>query len=141
MTAFESSSSNQAIATLGTNINEVLEEAERCRREARATVEKNRALYPDLVGQPSGWCIVTKKGLWSRQFHTMLDVDRLREKIEKGHRVVLTVGLVANPAIPLCASNHAAFISIAEPRAHKSEKLAYIGIRAKVCAATALFNQ
>ena len=57
------------------------------------------------------------------------------------HRVVLTVGLVANPAIPLYASNHAAIITIAEPRTHKPEKLADIGIRAKVCAATALYRQ
>ena len=118
MGAFAASSTKPAIATSSTNVNEVLAEAERCRREAHATVEKNLALYSDLVGQPSGWCVVTEKGLWSRQFHTMADEDRLREKIEKGHRVVLTVGLVANPAIPLYPSNHAAIITIAEPCTH-----------------------
>ena len=70
----------------------------------------------------------------------MIDEDRLRERIERGHRVVLTVGLVANPDIPLTASNHVATISLAEPRKHNPETLAIIGVRAKQCAASALYR-
>lgn len=126
-----------AIAAL--DVNKVLAEAERCRREARAKVENNSLLYSELLSQPSGWCAVTERRTWLRQFHAMKDEDRLRERIERGHKVVLTVGLVANPNSPLSASNHVAIISIVEPRTHNSETLANIGVRAKRCAATALY--
>jgi hypothetical protein len=123
-----------------TDADQVLAQAERCRREARAKVESN-PLYWDLTSQPSGWCVVTEKHPWSRQYHTMVDEDHLRERIERGHRVVLIVGLVANPNIALCPSNHVAITTIGEPRTHNSETLADIGVRAKVCAATALFSR
>jgi len=71
----------------------------------------------------------------------MLDEDLLRERIERGHRVVLTVGLVANPGVPLSPSNHVAVTAFAEPRTHNSETLAVISIRAKARAATALFSR
>lgn len=129
----------RSIAT--TDVDQVLAQAERCRREARAKVENYPTLYSDLISQPSGWCVVTEKHPWSRQFHTMVDEDHLRERIERGHRVVLIVGLVANPNIPLCPSNHVAITTIGEPRTHNSETLADIGVRAKVCAATALFSR
>ena len=118
--------------------NQVLAEAERCRCEARAKVEKNSVLYSELISLPSGWYVVTERYTWSRRFHTILDEDLLRERIERGHRVVLTVGLVADPNVPLTPSNHVAVISIAEQRAHNSEALAIIGVRAKQYAATAL---
>lgn len=122
------------------NASQAVAEAERCRREARAKVENNSVLYSELLSQPSGWCVVTEKHRWSRRFHTMVDEDLLRERIERGHRVVLTLGLVANPNTPLSASNHVAIISISEPRTHNSETLAIIGVRARVYAARALFS-
>ena len=62
----------------------------------------------------------------------MVPQDRLRNKIKRGYRVILTVGLVA-PA--LTRTNHASVVSYAEPRRHNAEKLSVIAIRAKVCAA------
>jgi hypothetical protein len=118
--------------------NRVLAEAERCRREARAKVDNNSVLYSELLSQPSGWCVVTERHTWARRYHTMIDEDRLRDRIERGHKVVLTLGLVANPAVPLTPSNHVAFISIAEPRTHDSQKLLKISVRATRWAATAL---
>ena len=123
------------------DVNHVLAEAERCRREAKAKVESNSLLYSELLSQPSGWCVVTEKHPWLQRFHTMVHEDQLRERIERGHRVVLTLGLVANPNISLSASNHVAIISIPEPRTHNSERLKDIGVRAKVCASTALYSR
>jgi hypothetical protein len=127
-------------ATAILDANQVLAEAERCRREARTKVESNSLVYSELLCQPSGWCVVTERYTWSRRFHTMIDEDQLRERIERGHKVVLTVGLVANPNIPLTPSNHIAVISLAEPRTHKPETLSSIGVRAKRYAATALYK-
>jgi len=128
----------RAIATL--DADQVLADAERCCDDARASVENNSALYNELLSQPSSWCVVTEKHTWSRHFHTMINEDLLRERIARGHRVVLTVGLVANPNVLLTASNHVAIISIGEPRTHNSEALASISVRAKRCAAKALFS-
>src|SRR5579863_4054436 len=75
---------------------DVIAEAERCRCEAVSLV-KNDARYSELIGQPSAWCVVTEKGIWSRTFHTALEKDHLIECLEKGHRVILTVGLVSRP--------------------------------------------
>lgn len=115
----------------------VFAEAERCSREAKLLV-KNDARYSELIGQPCGWCVVTEKGLWSRAFHTALDKDRLIECIEKGHQVVLTVGLVSQPGIPLYACKYASVVAIAEPRKHSEDKLAHIAVRAKLRAASSL---
>jgi hypothetical protein len=49
--------------------------------------------------------------------------------------------LVANPNIPLSPSNHVAITTIGEPRTHNSETLADIGVRARFCAARALFSR
>ena len=51
------------------------------------------------------------EGLWSREFNTAIDKDRLRDSIEKGHRVVLTVGLVSNPDFALHATKCASVVS------------------------------
>jgi hypothetical protein len=115
----------------------VLAEAERCSREATLLV-KNDARYSELVGKPSGWCVVTEKSLWSRAFHTSLDKDRLRECIEKDHQVILTVGLVSQPDVPLHACKYASVVAIAEPRKHSEDKLADIAVRAKLRAASSL---
>jgi hypothetical protein len=73
------------------DVEAALAEAERCSREAKSLV-KDEGRYSGLIGKPSAWCVVTEKGLWSRAFHTELEKDRLTECIEKGHRVILTVG-------------------------------------------------
>jgi hypothetical protein len=70
----------------------------------------------------------------------MLNEDRLREKVERGHKVVLTVGLVATPGTALTPTNHAAVVSIAEPRKHPADKLSLITARAKVCCAASLYR-
>lgn len=116
---------------------DVIGEAERCRREAMEMVRKDPK-WSELLNQPSSWCVVVEKGLWPRAFHTMLQRDQLLEKIERGYKVVLTVGLVGAPGTTLATANHVAVISIAEPSKHNSEKLSEISIRARVSAATAL---
>jgi hypothetical protein len=82
--------------------------------------------------------VVTEKDLWSRTFHTSLDKDRLSECIEKGHRVILTVGLVSEPGIPLHACNYASVVAIAQAPKHSEDKLADIAVRAKLRAASSL---
>ena len=116
---------------------DVIGEAERCRREAIEMVRKDPK-WSELLNQPSSWCVVVEKGLRPRAFHTMLQQDQLLEKIERGYKVVLTVGLVGAPGTTLANANHVAVISVAEPRKHNSEKLSEISIRAKVSAASAL---
>jgi hypothetical protein len=124
-------------AVLGQSVEVIFAKAEQCSREAIALV-KNDARYSELVGKPSGWCVVTEKGLWSRGFHTSLDKDRLSECIEKGSRVILTVGLVSEPGVPLHACKYASVVAIAEPRKHSEDKLADIAVRAKLRAASSL---
>ena len=69
--------------------------AEECRLEAQATIEKEPDRYAELSGEPSGWCVVTQSGFWSRKYHDRFEESRLRECIEQGDKVVLTVGVVA----------------------------------------------
>jgi hypothetical protein len=119
---------------------DVIAESERLRREAVETVRNNRERYKALLGQPSGWCVAVEKGWRPRCFHTALDQERLGDKIERGYRVILTVGLVAAPGTSLLRDNHVAIVSFAEPRRHSTEKLSEIAVRAKVCAAGSLHN-
>ena len=72
---------------------DVIGEAERCRREAIEMVRKDPK-WSELLNQPSTWCVVVEKGLRPRAFYTMLEQDQLLERIERGYKVVLTVGLV-----------------------------------------------
>lgn len=117
--------------------NDVLREAERCRRDAMSLVA-NDPQYSELVGQPSAWCVVTEKGLWSRAFHSEFEKDNLVESIQKGHRVVLTIGLVSRPGIPLHATKYASVVAIADPRKYSEDKLRDIAVRAKLQAASSL---
>lgn len=117
--------------------NDVIGEAERCRREALSLVGKDPR-YSDLNGQPASWCVVTEKGLWSRAFHTALEKDRLQECLEKGHRVILAVGLVAQPGVPLHSSRYASVVGIADRSKYSEDKLGDIAVRAKLRAASAL---
>jgi|SRR5947209_4274412 len=115
----------------------IFAEAERCSRDA-TSLARNDTRYSKLVGKPSAWCVVTEKGWWSRAFHTALDKDRLRECIEKGHHVILTVGLVSEPGVPLHTCKYASVVSIAEPRKYSEGKLSDLAVRAKLRAASSL---
>ena len=81
--------------------NATVAKAERCRREAQATIEKEPDRYAELSGQPSGWCVVTQSGFWSRKYHDRFEESRLRECIERGEKVFLAVGIVAKRDAPL----------------------------------------
>src|SRR5215472_4495730 len=87
-------------------------EARRCRKEARAKVEQNQGKYAQLKDQPSGWCVVTRKGFWSREYHNVYGEPRLREYIDRGHEVLLTVGIVARPEEPLNPKTHVAEVHV-----------------------------
>jgi hypothetical protein len=120
--------------------NATVAKAEKCRLEAQATIEKQPERYAELSGQPSGWCVVTQSGFWSRKYHDRFEEFRLRECIEQGDKVVLAVGVVAKPDAPLNAGNHVASISICEPGKLSEDKLALITTRAKIHATFALSN-
>jgi hypothetical protein len=118
--------------------NAAVEEAERCRLEALETIAKDPSRYTELSGQASGWCVVTQKGFWSRKYHDRFEESRLRDCIERGHKVVLTVGLVAKPDSSLSVSNHVASVAISKPGKISPDKLSMITVRAKIHAAHAL---
>ena len=115
-------------------------EAERCRMEAKTTVKENLCKYEDLREQPSGWCVVTQKGLWTRVYHNGSGGDRLKECLDRGHKVLLTVGLVAKPDLPLTADTHVASVRVASPESLSGYKLLLVSVRAKLHAARALMN-
>ena|SRR5579863_1571318 len=117
--------------------NDVIGEAERCRREVLSLVG-NDPRYSELTGQPAGWCVVTEKGLFSRSFHTVHEKDRLQECIDNGHRVVLMVGLVSPPGVPLHATKYASVVAIPDRQKYSEDKLNDIAIRAKIRAASTL---
>lgn len=116
-----------------------LQEAERCRREACDKIKSDPQRYAGLVGQPSGWCVVTE-GFWKRAFHGPQEQSQLRERLEKGHKVVLTVGLVANPRVSMTADNHVAEVSVGDSCKLPFDKLAVLTAQAKLHATTALFR-
>jgi hypothetical protein len=115
-------------------------EAESCRVEAKATAEKNREKYADLSKEPSGWCVVTQKGPWSRVYHNAYGEAKLREYLDRGHKVLMTVGLVAKPDSPLNANTHVASIRVADPGRLSDDKLQLVSVRAKLHAARALIK-
>ena len=115
-------------------------EAERCRVDARAAVEKNPNKYAHLHGQPSGWCVVTRKGFWSRVYHNGYGGPKLKELIDRGHEVLMAVGIVAKPDSPLRPETHVAAVHLVNPGGLSEYKLHLIAVRAKLHAAQALFN-
>jgi hypothetical protein len=117
-----------------------LEQAESCRREARAAVEQNPDRYATLKNQPSGWCVVTQKGFWSRVYHNVYGEMQLRDCLDRGHKVLLTVGIVANPDLPLKSDTHLASVRVAQPSRLSDDKLDLISVRAKLHALRALRN-
>ena len=115
-------------------------EAQRCRMEAKTTVKENPDKYGGLSEQPSGWCVVTQKGLWSRIYHNGYGESRLKECLDRGHRVLVTVGLVAKPDSPLTADTHVASVRVADPERLSDYKLQLVSVRAKLHAAQALID-
>ena len=116
-----------------------VKEAERCRREASEMITKDPSRYASLVGQPSGWCVVTEKGFWKRSFHGHNEESLLRDRIQHGHKVILTVGIVADPRVSVTAQNHVATVSVSDECKLPGEKLAVITAQAKLHAASAMF--
>jgi hypothetical protein len=117
-----------------------VKEAERCRREASAMISKDPVRFADLVGQPSGWCVVTENGFWSRSFHSRHEESLLRERLEHGHKVILTVGIVADPRVSVTPQNHVAAVHVDDSCKLPSEKLAVITAHAKIHAASARYR-
>jgi hypothetical protein len=117
----------------------VINEAERCSREARAIIARDPKRYAALVGQPSGWCVVTEKGFWRRSFHAQQEESLLRERLAKGHRVILTIGIIADPRVPVTPENHVAMVSVNEECKLPWHKLALVTANAKLHAASAMF--
>jgi hypothetical protein len=115
-------------------------EAQRCRMEAKTTVKENPDKYGGLSEQPSGWCVVTQKGLWSRIYHNGYGESRLKECLDRGHSVLVTVGLVAKPDSPLTADTHVASVRVADPERLSDYKLQLVSVRAKLHAAQALID-
>jgi hypothetical protein len=108
--------------------------------EAKTTVKQNPRKYGDLREQPSGWCVVTQKGLWTRIYHNGSGGDRLKECLDRGHKVLLTVGIVAKPDLPLTVHTHVASVRVANPESLSGYKLLLVSVRAKLHAARALMN-
>ncbi len=129
------------IAIQGTNPFDVaVAEAERCRMDAKSAIEQNPEKYCGLINQPSGWCVVTQKGFWSRAYHNGYGETQLREVLNRGHRVLLTVGIVAKPDGPLEPDTHVASVKIATPAKLSDDKLHLISARAKLHARQALLK-
>ncbi|KAA6463169.1 hypothetical protein DYQ86_07540 [Acidobacteria bacterium AB60] len=119
---------------------DALQEAERCRREACAKINKDPQRYAGLIGQPSGWCVVTEKGFWKRSFHGAHEQNLLRDRIASGHKVVLTVGVVADPRVSITADNHVAEVRVADSCKLPFEKLAVLTAQAKMHATSTFFR-
>jgi hypothetical protein len=117
-----------------------IKEAESCRLEAKSAIKNNPDRYAALRDQPSGWCVVTQKGFWSRAYHDGYSQEQLRDHLDRGHKVLLTVGIVAKPDAPLNKDTHVAAVKVAEPLKAREDKLQLITVRAKLHAARALFK-
>lgn len=129
----------QTVEVLSTTF-AAFEEAERCRRDACARIKQDPQRYAGLVGQPSGWCVVTEKGFWKRSFHGLHEKELLRDRIESGHKVVLTVGVVADPRVSMTADNHVAEVKVEESCKLPFDKLAVLTAQAKIHATSSFFR-
>lgn len=79
--------------------------------------------------------MVTEKGPWSRVYHNGYGKIRLKECLERGHKVLMTVGIVAMPDSSLSSDNHLASVQITRPGRLSEYKLQLIAVRAKLHAA------
>jgi len=115
-----------------------LAEAENCRLEARAIVGKSSDRHAALKDQLFGSCVVTRKGVWRCVYHNVYGEAGLRECLERGHKVLPTVGIVAKPESPLDTESHLALVRIAQPGRLSDYKVDLSSVRAKLHAARAL---
>ena len=115
-------------------------EAERCKKEAKAAIKQNPEKYAQLKDQPAGWCVVTRKGLWTRVYHNLYGEPKLKEVLDHGHEVLLAVGIVAKPDSPLNPESHVASVHLVNPGGLSEYKLELIAVRAKLHAVRALLN-
>lgn len=109
-----------------------LKEAELCRRKACARVIRDQKRYGHLMGQPSEWCVVTENGLAKPSFHARYERDLLRDRLERGHRVVLTLGIIAESRVSLTPDNHVAEVKVEDPCNVPSDQLTELTEQAKV---------
>ena len=116
-----------------------VKDAERCRREANDLIKTNPDRYAALAGQPSGWCVVTE-GFWKRSFHAHNEAGQLQQRLEKGHKVILTLGIVADPRVSVTPQNHAAAVQVGVACKLPEEKLAVLTAQAKLYAASAMYR-
>ena len=84
------------------------------------------------MGQPSGWCVVTEKGTSEWSFHARHELDLLRDHLKSGHKVVLAVGIVANPWLPMTSINHVSEVRVEASCKLPPEKVLALTGQAKV---------
>lgn len=84
--------------------------------------------------------MVTEKGFWKKSFHGQHEQSQLRDRIESGHKVVLTVGIVADPRVSITAENHVAEVKVDESCRMPFDKLAILTAQAKIHATSKLFR-
>jgi hypothetical protein len=72
---------------------EVLTRAEACRAKA----VRLSAKHAKYRGAASSWCIISRHSVHSYAYHFPGGEARLRDHIARGHRVVMIVGVVADP--------------------------------------------
>lgn len=82
--------------------------------------------------------MVTEKGPWNRSFHARHELDLLRDHLENGHRVVLTVGIIANPRVPITSDNHVSEVKVEDCCKLSFEKVVVLTAQAKIHATSRL---
>lgn len=117
---------------------DVIAKAEQVRRRAQEIAE-HYPQYSDLIGQPSGWCVVTDFCFWSLAFHNKVEEDLLRKRINRGRRVILTLGVVAKPGSKLTDTDHVAVVSRTNLEKPSGKSLELMVARAKRCAVSAMY--
>jgi hypothetical protein len=114
-----------------------IDEAERCRRNAHAMVAKETDRLPLLTRQPSSWCVVTEDS-GNRAFHAPHQQSALRDRLEKGHKVILTLGIIGDPRASLTKDNHLVAMKVSEECMMPSGTLAVIIAHAKIHALSSI---
>lgn len=56
---------------------------------AIAEAQKCRQMLQEQTGSKSTWCIVTKKGFWPASYLFPGDEERVRQKLNQGHDILL----------------------------------------------------
>ena len=118
--------------------NAAVGQAERCRLEARRSSPRIQAAIQRFrVSHPAGvWLRRRGSGHANIMIGSRSPACEIASK--EGHKVLLTVGLVAAPDSPLQADNHITSISVSEPEKISLDELSMITVQAKIHAASAL---